>query len=286
MNTGMLQAGFHGQALAAAGGGAGALVQHSPLGFVVAFGAGVISFVSPCVLPLVPSYLSMMSGVGVSTVAGGVGAGGVGVGGAGPEAGAADRRRLLWSTLLFVAGFSLVFALLEATASALFHPLQSHKAVLGDIAGGLIVAMGVVLALQLPWLQREHRMAIQPSRLGPWVAPVMGMTFAFGWTPCITPVLAAVLGLASSGGTLARGAEMLVAYSLGLGVPFVVTGLAFGRMSGALRFARRHSQVISLASGLVLAALGVLIITGQVGTISSWFSSVLQHVGLGGLTSG
>ena len=296
----MLAAGFHSQVLAAAGGGAGDLVQHSPLGFVVAFGAGIISFVSPCVLPLVPSYLSMMSGVGVSTVAGGVGAnevgaggvgakgvgaGGVGAGVAAPAAVAADRRRLLWSTLLFVAGFSLVFALLEATASALFHPLQSHKAVLGDIAGGLIVAMGVVLAFQLPWLQREHRMAVRPSRLGPWVAPVMGMTFAFGWTPCITPVLAAVLGLASSGGTLARGEEMLVAYSLGLGVPFVVTGLAFGRMSGALLFARRHSQVISLVSGLVLAALGVLIITGQVGTISSWSSSVLQHLGLGGLTS-
>jgi cytochrome c-type biogenesis protein len=285
----MLAAGFHGQVLAAAGGGAGALVQHSPLGFVVAFGAGIISFVSPCVLPLVPSYLSMMSGVGVSTVAGGVGAGGVGASGVGAGVAAAtvaaDRRRLLWSTLLFVAGFSLVFALLEATASALFHPLQSHKAVLGDIAGGLIVAMGVVLAFQLPWLQREHRLAVRPSRLGPWVAPVMGMTFAFGWTPCITPVLAAVLGLASSGGTLARGEEMLVAYSLGLGVPFVVTGLAFGRMSGALLFARRHSQVISLVSGLVLAALGVLIITGQVGTISSWSSSVLQHLGLGGLTS-
>jgi cytochrome c-type biogenesis protein len=281
----MLAAGFHSQVLAAAGGGAGDLVQHSPLGFVVAFGAGIISFVSPCVLPLVPSYLSMMSGVGVSTVAGGVGAGGMGAGVAAPAAVAADRRRLLWSTLLFVAGFSLVFALLEATASALFHPLQSHKAVLGDIAGGLIVAMGVVLAFQLPWLQREHRMAVRPSRLGPWVAPVMGMTFAFGWTPCITPVLAAVLGLASSGGTLARGEEMLVAYSLGLGVPFVVTGLAFGRMSGALLFARRHSQVISLVSGLVLAALGVLIITGQVGTISSWSSSVLQHLGLGGLTS-
>ena len=106
-------------------------------------------------------------------------------------------------------------------------------------------------------------MAVQPSRLGPWVAPVMGMTFAFGWTPCITPVLAAVLGLASSGGTLARGEEMLVAYSLGLGVPFVVTGLAFGRLSGALRFARRHSRAVSLVSGLVLATLGVLIITGR-----------------------
>ena len=185
-----------------------------------------------------------------------------------------------------MAGFSFVFAILEATASALFHPLQTNKPILGDIAGGLIVAMGVLLALQLPWMQREHRMAVQPSRLGPWVAPVMGMTFAFGWTPCITPVLAAVLGLASSGGTLARGEEMLVAYSLGLGVPFVVTGLAFGRLSGALRFARRHSRAVSLVSGLVLATLGVLIITGEVGTISSWSSSFLQHIGLGGLATG
>src|SRR3984957_9264221 len=286
MNSGTLVPGFDGQALVALSGGAGALVQHSPLGFVVAFGAGIISFASPCVLPLVPSYLSMMSGVGVAAVAGGAGSGGPGSGGPGPGAVAADRRRLLWSTLLFVAGFSFVFALLEATARAAFHPFQSHKPILGDIAGSLIVAMGVLIAVQLPWLQREHRMAVQPSRLGPWVAPVMGMTFAFGWTPCITPVLAAVLGLASSGGTLARGEEMLVAYSVGLGVPFVLTGLAFGRLSGALLFARRHSRAISVASGALLAALGVLIITGEVGTISSWSSSVLQHIGLGGLATG
>ena len=270
--------------VAASGGGAGSLVQHSPLGFVVAFGAGIVSFVSPCVLPLVPSYLSMMSGVGVRTSVSGApgisGANGV------PAAVAADRARLLWSTLLFVAGFSLVFAVLEATASALSHPLQAHKLVLSDIAGALIVAMGVVLALQLPLLQREHRFAVRPSKLGPWAAPVMGMTFAFGWTPCITPVLAAVLGLASSGGTLARGEEMLVAYSFGLGVPFVLTGLAFGRLSGALGFARRHSRAVSVVSGALLAALGVLIITGEVGLVSSWSNSFLDHVGLGGLASG
>ena len=291
MSSGTLGPGFDGQALVALSGGAGSLVQHSPLGFVVAFGAGIISFASPCVLPLVPSYLSMMSGVGVAAVAGGAGSGRAGSGGpgsGGPGSGvvAADRRRLLWSTLLFVAGFSFVFALLEATASAVFHPLQSHKPILGDIAGSLIVAMGVLIAVQLPWLQRERRMAVQPSRLGPWVAPVMGMTFAFGWTPCITPVLAAVLGLASSGGTLVRGEEMLVAYSFGLGVPFVLTGLAFGRLSGALLFARRHSRAISVASGALLAALGLLIITGEVGTISSWSSSFLQHIGLGGLATG
>jgi cytochrome c-type biogenesis protein len=259
--------------LTASSGGAGALVEHSPLGFVIAFGAGIASFVSPCVLPLVPSYLSMMSGVG--------GAGSR----AGPGPDGAERARLLWSTLLFVAGFSLVFAVLEATASTLSHPLQTHKVVLSDVAGALIVAMGVVIAFQLPWLQREHRFAVRPSRLGPWAAPVMGMTFAFGWTPCITPVLAAVLGLASSGGTLARGEEMLVAYSFGLGVPFVLTGLAFGRLSGALGFARRHSRAVSVASGGLLAALGVLIITGEVGVVSSWSNSLLEHVGLGGLAS-
>ena len=113
--------------------------------------------------------------------------------------------------------------------------LQAHKLVLSDVAGALIVAMGVVIAFQLPWLQREHRFAVRPSRLGPWAAPVMGMTFAFGWTPCITPVLAAVLGLASSGGTLARGEEMLVAYSFGLGVPFVVDR---ARLRPALRSTR------------------------------------------------
>lgn len=258
----------------ASGGGAGALVQHSALGFVIAFGAGIASFVSPCVLPLVPSYLSMMSGVGVRTGPDGAGADG------------AERARLLWSTLLFVAGFSFVFAVLEATASALSHPLQAHKLVLSDVAGALIVAMGVVIAFQLPWLQREHRFAVRPSRLGPWAAPVMGMTFAFGWTPCITPVLAAVLGLASSGGTLARGEEMLVAYSFGLGVPFVLTGLAFGRLSGALGFARRHSRAVSLVSGALLAALGVLIITGEVGVVSSWTNSLLDHIGLSALASG
>ena len=261
----------------AAGGGAGGLVEHSPLGFVVAFGAGVISFLSPCVLPLVPSYLSMMSGVAVNP-------------GPGPGPGLAEapnRARMLRSTLLFVAGFSVVFALLEATASAASAPLRSHRPVLDDVAGGLIILMGLVTAgaLRHPWLGRQRRFELRPSALGPWAAPVMGMTFAFGWTPCITPVLAAVLGLASSGGTLARGEAMLVAYSLGLGVPFVATGLAFGRLAGALTLAKRHSRSISVCSGLLLAALGVLILTGEVGAASSWSQSLLDHVGLGSLAS-
>lgn len=257
------------------GGGAGTLVTSSPLGFLVAFGAGTISFLSPCVLPLVPSYLSMMSGVAVGGSSGA------------QTAGSAEKRRLLVSTLLFVAGFSVVFAILEASASAASEPLRAHKLVLVDAAGALIIVMGLVLAgvLRLPWFQRERRLWVQPSKLGPWAAPVMGMTFAFGWTPCIGPVLAAVLGLASSAGTLARGEEMLVAYSLGLGAPFVATGLAFGRLSGALAFARRHSRAVSVGSGVVLAALGVLMIAGGIGEVSSWWQHVLEHLGLGGLAT-
>lgn len=254
-------------------GGVGGLVDHSPWGFVVAFGAGIISFASPCVLPLVPSYLSMMSGVGINSVTTGD---------------ISRRARLLWSSLLFVAGFSLVFALIEAGASAVAHPLQDHKTVLADVAGGLIIAMGVLIAAgpYLRFAQREARFDVRPSRLGPWAAPVMGMTFAFAWTPCISPVLAAVIALASSAGTLARGEGMLVAYSLGLGVPFVVAGVAFGRLSGTLSWARRHTRPLSLASGLVLAALGCVMVTGQVGTISNWTTTVLDHMGLARLASG
>jgi cytochrome c-type biogenesis protein len=259
------------QLLAASAAG---LVQRSPLGFVVAFGAGVVSFLSPCVLPLVPSYLSMMSGMGALGASGGT-----------AEPPAAHRARMLWSTLLFVAGFSLVFALLEATASVVSEPLRTHKAVLGYVAGGLIIVMGLFMAgaLQLPRLQAERRFSVRPSRLGPWAAPVMGMTFAFGWTPCITPVLASVLGLASSGGTLLRGEGMLLAYSLGLGVPFVVTGLAFSRVSGALVAARRRARGISAVSGALLAGLGVLMVTQQVGTLSSWSQSALRALGLASL---
>jgi cytochrome c-type biogenesis protein len=244
-----------------------ALILHSPLGFVVAFGAGVVSFLSPCVLPLVPSYLSMMSGVGTADLA---------------ATGAGQRARLVRSTLLFVAGFTLVFAALEATASGVGHALQAHEQVLDEIAGGAIVVMGLVFAglLRPEWLVRERRVQVRPSRLGPLAAPVMGMAFAFGWTPCIGPALAAVLGLASSSHTLGRGELMLVAFSLGLGVPFVALGVAFGRLAGVLGFARRHVRIINLVSGLVLAALGVLLLTDNVHVLQTFFSNLLDDLGL------
>lgn len=248
------------------------LILHSPVGFIVAFGAGIISFLSPCVLPLVPSYLSMMSGVGVAGLTG-------------PSR--RDQRRVLASTMAFVAGFTAVFAALEATASGLGSALQSHQVALDRVAGAVIMVMGLVLAgvVRPEALLRERRWQVRPSQLGPWAAPVMGMAFAFGWTPCIGPALAAVLSLAADGHTLARGEAMLVAYSLGLGVPFIVSGLALGRLAGVAGFARRHARVINVASGLVLAALGALLLTDYLHVLSTWFGDLLHAVGLGSLST-
>ncbi|MGH9078444.1 MAG: cytochrome c biogenesis CcdA family protein [Acidimicrobiales bacterium] len=249
-----------------------ALILHSPAGFAVAFGAGLVSFLSPCVLPLVPSYLSMMSGMGSAEMAG-------------PDG--AARARLMRSTLLFVAGFTAVFAALEAGASGAGRVLQDHQAVLGQVAGGLILVMGLVFAglLRPAWLLRERRVQVAPSGLGPWAAPVMGMAFAFGWTPCIGPALAAVLSLASDTHTLGRGEAMLVAYSLGLGVPFVVAGMAFGRLTGVLGWARAHMRSINLVSGLVLSALGLLLLVGDLHVLSTWAGYLLDHLGLSRLST-
>jgi cytochrome c-type biogenesis protein len=151
----------------------------------------------------------------------------------------------------------------------------------------LIILAGVLFAglVSPAWLMRERRFHVAPSRLGEWAAPVMGMAFAFGWTPCIGPVLAAVLALSSDSHTLGRGEAMLVAYSLGLGVPFVLAGVAFGRLTGVLTFARSHARVINLVSGLLLATLGVLLLTDNLHILSTWFSDVLRALGLGRLST-
>jgi len=245
----------------------GELVQSSPLGFAVAFFGGMLSFLSPCVLPLVPGYLSLMSGVTASELA---------------EPTAAVQRRVLRATLLFVAGFTLVFMFLFAGASAVGQTLTDHQRGLNQVAGAVTIAMGLVIAgLVTPAvLQRERRFQVSPARLGAFAPPAMGMAFAFGWTPCIGPILAAVLPLAASSGTLARGMAMLVAYSLGLGVPFVAAGLALGRLEGTFSWVKRHFRVINVVSGLLLAAFGVLLLTSNVTWLSGWFSDRLSDVPL------
>ncbi|MEY2477075.1 MAG: cytochrome c-type biosis protein [Actinomycetota bacterium] len=246
---------------------AGELVRTSPVGFVVAFGGGMLSFLSPCVLPLVPGYLSLMSGVSAGELI---------------EPTADDRRRVLRATLLFVGGFTLVFTFLFAGASAVGQTLVDHQRGLNQVAGIVTIVMGLLIAgvVSPRLLQQERRLHVSPSRLGVFAPPAMGMAFAFGWTPCIGPILAAVLPLAAAQGTLARGMGMLVAYSLGLGVPFVAAGLALGRLTSVFAFVKRHFRALNLASGLLLIAFGFLLLTSNVTWLSGWFSDRMQDVPL------
>ncbi len=241
-------------------------------GLLAAFAAGMVSFLSPCVLPLVPGYLSLMSGVSTSQLA---------------VATRADTRMIMRSTLLFVLGFTVVFTALGAEASALGTALQHHKRVLDETSGALIVVMGVILAgLVSPrFLQQERRFHVSPSRLGVWAPPVMGMAFAFGWTPCIGVQLGAILSLAADSGTLGKGIFLLIVYSLGLGVPFVATGLAFERLTGAFAWVKRHFRLINLVSGLLLATFGLVLLTNGIPSWSSHVSSWMHDLHLDRLTT-
>lgn len=231
------------------------MIAASNPGLVVAFAAGMLSFLSPCVLPLVPGYLSLMSGVGTADLAG---------------ATRTDTRKLLRSTLLFVAGFTVVFVALGATASAVGSFLLEHQRTMNTVAGAVIIVMGLAMAgvITPSFLQRERRVHVLPSRLGVYAAPVMGMAFAFGWTPCIGPVLASLLALAGAEATLGRGMALLFAYSLGLGVPFVACGIGFARLAGAMAWVKRRARAVNLVSGLLLAGFGFLLLTNRLTDLS------------------
>jgi cytochrome c-type biogenesis protein len=264
-----------------------ATITADPLGVLVAFGAGIISFLSPCVLPLVPGYLSMVTGLEAAEL---------------ESRSSTPMGPLLRGILLFVAGFTVVFVALGAAASGLGHLLGAHKQALGVAAGGVVIVFGLVLllgAVPASWWQRlgsgragwaarvigERRFQVAPSALGQWAAPVMGMAFAFAWTPCIGPVLGAITALATTRSTLAGGALLLFAYSLGLGVPFLITGLAFGRLTALYARARRGLWVLHVVGGVILVAFGVLLLTGQLSWLSGEMQTLMRHVGLGRFTT-
>jgi cytochrome c-type biogenesis protein len=251
--------------------GAHSSIAADPLGLLVAFGAGMLSFLSPCVLPLVPGYVSMVSGLSAAEIGAGR-----------PRA----RRSQLVGMFAFVAGFTIVFTALGAAASGLGRLLIHHHRVFDIPAGALIAVFGVWLAgVGTPALfLRERRFHPQPSRLGAWAPPVMGIAFGFGWTPCIGPVLGGVLGLAASGSTLASGVVLLVAYSLGLGVPFLITGVATGRLTTALARFRRRLWIVDVVSGVALVAFGILLVTDNLHWLASIAAHLLRAIGLGRLT--
>jgi cytochrome c-type biogenesis protein len=219
------------------------------------FLAGLVSFLSPCVLPLVPGYLSYMSGVSM-----------------GEEKPSALRTGRV--AVAFVIGFSLVFVAFGATATALGSFLLDNKEMLARISGAFIIAMGLVFmgALRVPFLYREARFHPTP-RAGFWGSVVLGSAFAFGWTPCIGVTLGLSLtmaaGRADSGGPL-EGAFLLAVYSLGLGIPFILSGLGVSRLTGVMARLRRHIRTVNLVSGLIMVAVGILFVTNQVFQISIW----------------
>jgi cytochrome c-type biogenesis protein len=249
-----------------------AFVSAEAPSLIAAFVAGVLSFLSPCVLPLVPGYLSLMSGLGSS-----------------PRQDVAQQRsRVVFSASLFIIGFTLVFVSYGAAASVIGSVLVDHKRLVTHVSGVLIIVMGLVVAgaFRITALMQERRFHVSPSKLGPYAAPVMGMAFAFGWTPCIGPVLAAVLTLAASRDTLNQGVGLLAVYSIGLGVPFLISAVLFDRFTATWGWFKRHGKTIDLVSGGILVFFGVLLLTGQLGRMSSlvldWWSALgLDRLQLG-----
>ncbi|MCL4421568.1 MAG: cytochrome c biogenesis protein CcdA [Actinobacteria bacterium] len=219
----------------------------SPLLPLLAVAAGFLSFTSPCVLPLLPSYISYVSGLPSADL----------------ERGAA-RSIALRSSLGFVVGFTIVFSALGASSTLVGSFLVSHLPIIVRVAGVVIIVMGLASAglLSLPVLSRERRFDLSRVRPGPRGAVPLGMAFAFGWTPCIGPVLATVLAVASTSSTVAWGTVLLMLYSLGLGVPFVLLAVGFSHAKGSLGWLHRHSHAIEVVGGLLLVAVGAAFVTG------------------------
>jgi cytochrome c-type biogenesis protein len=227
---------------------------------------GLISFLSPCVLPLVPPYLSYLAGVSLDEL----------------QAGDAPgvRRRAILTALLFVAGFSTVFVLLGATASALGLLIRQYMDVLSTVAGIAIILMGLhFLGLfRIGLLYREARLSPDRSA-GMWGAYVMGLAFAFGWTPCIGPILAAILAVAGSETSVARGALLLAVYSAGLGIPFILAAFAMRPFAALLKRMRSRFAVVEKTMGALLVLTGIAFLSGWMTTASFWILETFPALG-------
>jgi cytochrome c-type biogenesis protein len=234
------------------------------VGVFAALAAGVVSFLSPCVLPLVPGYLSAVSGVSAA------------------ELESAGWRRILGPSLLFVASFSTIFVLLGLTATGLGSTLQDHEQLLTKIAGALIVLMGVlfVASLFVTRLNREWHVDGLMQRAGKGGPIVAGAAFAIAWTPCIGPTLGAILSAAALSGSAGHAAFLLAVYSAGLAIPFLLTAVAFSRATTAFAVFKRHYQAIIATGGVILIAMGILIWTNQLTVLNAEAQSWLSSLGI------
>jgi cytochrome c-type biogenesis protein len=205
--------------------------------------AGAISFFSPCVVPLLPGYLSYVTGLSAA------------------ELGSNRRGRMLAGTSLFVAGFSAVFILTGVLFGAIGNALLAHQTLITRILGAATVVLGLIFLGGFGFLQRDVRVHRVPA-VGIAAAPLLGVLFGFGWTPCIGPTLGTVMNLAATEGSSARGAVLALVFSLGLGIPFIVAALAFRRMLGAVAWVRKHQLLVIRIGGVLMIAVGLLLLTG------------------------
>jgi cytochrome c-type biogenesis protein len=235
---------------------------------LAAFGAGLLSFVSPCVLPLVPGYLSYVSGLSLDELRGTPAA---------PREAASARRRVIFASLAFILGFSLVFVALGATASAAGRFLIERLPVLSRVAGAVVIVFGLQTMglLRIEWLYQTKQVQTTRKPAGFFGALLVGAAFAFGWTPCLGPILAGILAVGASRDTVGEAVRLLAVYSLGLGVPFLLTGLAINRFFGTMARIRKHYHAIETVSGALLVIIGLLIFTNRFTVIAQWLSPYL-----------
>lgn len=239
----------------AAGGSLGLAVPVAAL-------AGLVSFFSPCVIPLLPGYLSYATGLSGADLASG-------------EAGR-RRGRMLAGSVLFVLGFALVFVLIGATVGGVGSALREYRDQITFVMGILLIGLGLVFAGAVPWLQREWRIHSIPA-VGLGAAPLIGALFALGWQPCIGPTYSVIVGLTYTDATAGRGALLSAVYALGLGIPFIVAGVFYGRSMRALGWVRRRQQLVMRIGGAMLVIVGVLLVTGWWDWMVQWLQ--LQLVG-------
>ena len=236
-----------------------------PVGVVVAFTAGLFSFLSPCVLPLFPSYLSFVTGMSVADLS--------------AELTSAARRRVMLHSIAFILGFSLVFISLGASFSVAGQFLLDYRDAIRRVGGVLIVIFGLYIAglLNVGFLGRTQQWQIREKPAGYLGSLAVGITFAIGWTPCVGPILGAILSLAGTAETVTRGVGLLAAYSAGLGVPFLLSSLALGAFLKFFKRYRPFIPVVERAAGVILIVVGVLVFTNYYLVLNSWAISLTPN---------
>ena len=236
--------------------------------FLAAFVAGVLSFISPCVLPLIPGYLSYISGLTLDEMQG-TGETAISLG--------AARRRVLAASIFFILGFSFVFICFGAAASVLGQYMLEKQRLLAKIAAVIVILFGLhtMGVLRIGWLYSEKRVQVDRKPTSVFGAFFVGLAFAFGWTPCIGPILAGILAIAGTQETVGQGVRLLAVYSAGLGLPFLLTAFAINQFFSVFKRIRKHYHLIEIVSGVLLVLIGILIFTNRFTLIAKWLTPYL-----------